>query len=267
MGGGTMRVNRPKERLRAGGVTVGTWSTLGNDLVAQILGNAGFEWVLVDMEHGPVPLGEVQHAVTALCTTDAAPLVRVTWNESALIQSALDSGAYGVLVPMVESAADARRAVRDARYPPAGNRSRGGLRAPFAFGTDAVTYGRNADDAILVMVQIETVAALDALEEIAAVDGVDVLFVGPSDLATSMGIWPADMTNMGPEYAAALARVPEVARAHGRHAGILTYAPAVAHACIALGYTFVGVHSDATLLQEAARGVVAAMRAPDDPFG
>jgi 2-keto-3-deoxy-L-rhamnonate aldolase RhmA len=248
-------------------VTIGTWSTLGNDLALQILGNAGFDWVLIDMEHGPVPFSAMQLGVTALCTTPAAPIVRVTWNESALIQAALDSGAYGVLVPMVESGEGARRAVRDARYPPLGSRSRGGLRAPFAFGTDPVTYGRSADGATLLMVQIETVAALESLDEIAAVDGVDVLFVGPSDLATSWGVWPIDMTRMPDDYAAAIARVPTVARAHGKHAGILTYSPQVAQACIALGYTFVGVHSDATLLQDAARGIVAAMRDGADAVG
>jgi 2-keto-3-deoxy-L-rhamnonate aldolase RhmA len=254
-----MRANVAKEHLRAGGVTIGTWLTLGNDLAAQIVGNAGFEWVLVDMEHGPVPAEAAQHAITALCTTPAVPLVRVTWNDSALIQAALDMGAFGVLVPMVESAADARRAVRDARYPPLGGRSRGGLRAPFAFATDPVTYGLGADDATLLLVQIETVAGLDALEAIAAIDGVDVLFVGPSDLATSMGVWPIDLNRMPADYARAIERVPGIAREHGKHAGILVYSTDIAKRCIDLGYAFVGVHSDATLLAEAARGITAAM--------
>jgi 2-keto-3-deoxy-L-rhamnonate aldolase RhmA len=254
-----MRQNVPAERLRAGKVTLGTWLTLGTDLAAQILGNAGFDWVLIDMEHGPVSAVDAQHAITALCTTPAAPLVRVTWNESALIQAALDMGAYGVLVPMVESGEDAECAVHDARYPPAGGRSRGGLRAPFAFGTDAVTYGRQANEATLLLVQIETAAALAALDDIAAVPGVDVLFVGPSDLATSLGIWPAGMAEMPPAYAEAIARVPRVAREHGKHAGILVYDNEIAKRCIELGYTFVGVGSDATMLQTAGREIVGAV--------
>ena len=134
-------------------------------------------------------------------------------------------GAYGVLVPFVDSREDALRTVHDARYPPIGRRSRGGLRAPLAFATDPVTYGRAANDATLLAVQIETVRALDALAEIAAVDGIDVLFVGPGDLAESMGVWPPQMDAMTPAYAAAIARVPQVAREHGKAAGFWSTIP------------------------------------------
>jgi len=254
-----MRANTPLEQLRSGKVSLGTWSTLGTDLAVAILGTAGFDWVMIDMEHGPVSAEDAQHAITAACTTAAAPLVRVTWNESALIQGVLDMGAYGVLVPMVESREDAERAVADARYPPLGRRSRGGLRAPFAFSTDPVTYGSRANEATLLAVQIETVAALASLDEIAAVPGIDVLFVGPQDLATSMGLWPASMTDMAPAYAQAIESVPPVARRYNKHAGILVYDEGVARHCIALGYTFVGLHADATMLLEKARAAVRAL--------
>jgi 4-hydroxy-2-oxoheptanedioate aldolase len=108
-------------------------------------------------------------------------------------------------------------------------------------------------------VQIETVAAVESLEEIAAVPGIDVLFVGPQDLATSMGLWPASMTDMPPAYARAIESVPPVARRHNKHAGILVYDEDVARHCIALGYTFVGLHADATMLLEKARAAVRAL--------
>jgi 2-keto-3-deoxy-L-rhamnonate aldolase RhmA len=254
-----MRINRPKQLLQAGAATIGTWLMLESDLAAGIVAAAGFDWAMIDMEHGPVSPDAAQRLVSALLSTPAAPLVRVTWNESSLIQAAFDMGAYGVLVPFVDSRDDAERAVRDARYPPLGRRSRGGLRAPLAFATDAVTYGRAANDATLLAVQIETVQALDALDEIAQVDGIDVLFVGPGDLAESMGLWPPQMDAMAPAYADALARVPQVARERGKHAGILVYDIGVAQQCLQLGYTFVGVGSDAVMLQGAATTIAAAM--------
>jgi 4-hydroxy-2-oxoheptanedioate aldolase len=257
-----VRTNRPKELLRAGTPAIGTWLMLESDLAAVAVAAAGFDWVLIDMEHGPVSPEAAQRLVSTVLATPAAPLIRVTWNESSLIQAAYDMGAYGVLVPFVDSREDALRAVHDARYPPIGRRSRGGLRAPLAFATDPVTYGRAANDATLLAVQIETARALDALAEIAAVDGIDVLFVGPGDLAESMGVWPPQMDAMTPAYAAAIARVPLVAREHGKAAGILVYDSAVARRCIDLGYTFVGVCSDATLLQGAAEAVARAMGLP-----
>jgi 4-hydroxy-2-oxoheptanedioate aldolase len=254
-----MRRNRAKDRLRDDGVTVGTWLLLESDLAAELVVSAGFDWALVDMEHGPVSHDGAQRLITAIRTTGTAPLVRVTWNESSLIQAAFDMGAYGVLVPYVNSRREAERAVYDGRYPPLGSRSRGGFRAPLAFDTDPITYGRTANDETLLMVQIETAQALAALDEIAAVDGIDVLFVGPGDLAESMGVWPPDMDAMPPAYAEAIERVPRVARAHAKHAGILVYDVEVAKRCIGLGYTFVGVGSDATMLQGAARAIAGAV--------
>ena len=257
-----MRTNRPKELLSAGTPAIGTWLMVEADLAAVAVAAAGFDWVLIDMEHGPVSPEGAQRLVSAVLATTAAPLIRVTWNESSLIQAAYDMGAYGVLVPFVDSRDDALRAVYDARYPPLGRRSRGGLRAPLAFATDPVTYGRAANDATLLAVQVETARAVEALPEIAAVDGIDVLFVGPGDLAESMGVWPPRMDAMAPAYAEAIARVPQVAREHGKAAGILVYDTAVARRCIELGYTFVGVGSDATILQGAAEAIARAMGLP-----
>jgi 4-hydroxy-2-oxoheptanedioate aldolase len=257
-----MRTNRAKRLLQDGAVAVGTWLMLESDLSARLLGAAGFDWVIIDTEHGPVSPGAAQQLVTALLATKAAPLVRVTWNESSLIQAALDMGAFGVLVPFVNTRAEALRAVGDARYPPLGSRSRGGLRAPLAFETDPVTYGRGANDATLLAVQIETAEALANLGGIASVDGIDVLFVGPGDLAESMGYWPPRMDDMPPAYSEALARVPRVAREHHKHAGILVYDVGVALRCIEWGYTFVGIGSDATMLEGAALSIAASMGLP-----
>ncbi len=248
-----MRENMVKRRLADGAVTVGSWVALDGALAAEIMANAGFDWLVVDMEHGPLSLGAAQGAVTAIRTTGTVPLVRVGWNDSALIQQGLDTGAYGIVVPMVNTAAEAERAVRDARYPPLGERSRGGVRPPLAFGTDPTTYGHNANRETLLLVQIETAEAVAAAEEIAAVEGVDGLFLGPNDLASSLGTWPPVWEDQPAELAAGIARIPVAARAHGKAAGIMVPDATIAHRCIALGYTFISLTTDARFLAAAAR--------------
>ena len=256
-----MRENWVKHKLRQGSVSIGSWVSMDGVLPAEVMANAGFDWLVIDMEHGPVSMEAAQSIIAAIRTTPTVPLVRVGWNESALIQTALDIGAYGLVVPMVNTLAEAQQAVRDARYPPLGERSRGGVRPRLAFGTDAVTYGRRANDETLVLVQIETAEALANAAAIVALDGIDGLFVGPNDLASSLGCWPPVWDDQPAELAAAIARVPVVAHEYGKAAGIMVPNAAVANQCIGLGYEFIALTSDAALLEQAARRELAAVTA------
>jgi len=246
--------------LREGAVTVGSWVTLGGLLPAEIMAVSGFDWLVIDMEHGPVSMDAAQGMMAAIRTTETVPLVRVGWNDTALIHQAMDIGAYGLVVPMVNSVAEARQAVKDARYAPLGDRSRGGARPQLAFDTDAVTYGRRANDETLLIVQIETAEAMAAAEEIAALEGIDGLFVGPNDLSSSLGVWPPVWDEQPTELAAAIARIPVVARARGKSAGIMVPNAEIANRCIAQGYDFISLTNDAAFLARAARAERAAVR-------
>jgi 2-keto-3-deoxy-L-rhamnonate aldolase RhmA len=255
-----VRENRVRRDLLAGRLVVGAWCMLGDGLAAEIMANAGYDWLLVDMEHGPVPLCTVQQMVTAIRTTQTVPLVRVAWNDSASIQLALDSGPHGVLVPMVNSLEDARRAVSDARFLPIGARSWGGARSPLAYRTDGLGYYEAANEHTILMVQIETVAAVAAAGEIAALEGIDALFVGPADLAASYGLpYPRCWEHLEGPYAEAIRAVPQIARRHGKGAGILAKDAAMGKRCIEFGYNVVGIAVDATLLADAARRERAAL--------
>lgn len=261
-----MRSNRVKAAARAGGVAVGSFVNFSDPLAAQIMANCGFDWVLLDMEHGPIPLAALGAAITAIRTTTTEPFVRAAWNTSVAIQPVLDCGASGIMIPMISTAEQARAAVRDAKFPPLGERSRGGARGPLSFQTDAKTYFERADDEIFVMAQIETREAIANLEAIAGVDGIDCLFVGPHDLAAAYGFdYPAGWNGMEGPYADAIARVPEVARTFGKSAGLQASSPAVANDCIAFGYQIVGVSTDVSMLANAARAARAALNAPNPP--
>jgi 2-keto-3-deoxy-L-rhamnonate aldolase RhmA len=251
-----MRPNLVKRACLEGRVQVGSFIATNDPLCAQIMANSGFEWVLMDMEHGPVPISALQTAVIAMRTTPTEPFVRAAWNASAPIQTALDCGVSGIMVPMVNSRADAEAVVRDARYLPLGERSRGPLRGVLSFETDFAGYCAAANDEILVMAQIETAEAVENLEEIAAVDGIDCLFVGPNDLASTYGVsFPQAWDAKSGDYYDAIAAVPQVARKHGKIPGIQAVSPAMANECIALGYTLVGVGADAGFLWATARRV------------
>jgi len=254
-------VNAFRNAVLAGDVLLGAWCMLSDPFAAQLVGNAGYDWLVIDMEHGPVPLQAVQTMVTAIGTTGAVPLVRPPWKDSASLQVALDSGARGLLVPMVNGLAEARSVVADTRFVPLGERSRGGSRAALAFGADAAAYFRESNAWTVVMVQIETRAAVTAAHEIAALDGIDCLFVGPFDLAGSYGVdFPEIWERPDGPYGEAIAAIPRIARAAGKAAGILANDATMARRCIALGYSVVGIAVDATMLATGARRALAELR-------
>jgi len=176
--------NPLKEKILNGKPVVGAFVGLGHPDVTETLSRAGFDWLLIDGEHGPLGLETMQTMLMAMNGSNCTPIVRVQWNDPVIIKRVLDIGAYGVLVPWVNTREEAEAAVQACRYPPEGIRGWGPRRAA-RFDPD---YRATANDEVLVSVQVETQTAVDNLEEIAAVDGVDALFIGPYDLSNNMGI-------------------------------------------------------------------------------
>jgi 4-hydroxy-2-oxoheptanedioate aldolase len=201
-------MNRIRQALAEGRPSFGAWSILPGSLPAELMGRAGFDWVIIDTQHGALVNGDLLAMIQALELGGTTPIVRVPWTDEPTIMRVLDFGARGVLVPMVNSADDARTAAAAMRYPPDGIRSFGPTRAAY----ESVAAA-NADVVLLVM--IETAEALDCVDEIAATPGVDGLFVGPVDLGLSLGL-PLDWSGSAPAVRDAIDRVVAAARAAGR---------------------------------------------------
>jgi 4-hydroxy-2-oxoheptanedioate aldolase len=256
-----MNGNALKRRLAAGETVLGSWLSLPDALAAEAMARLGWDWLLIDMEHGPAALNEAVAMLTAVRTTEVTTFVRAAWNESSHIQRVLDLGCSGIVVPVVNSAEDARSVVRDARFSPLGERSRGGVRAALAFGTDPATYFARANDEVLVFVQVETEAAVERVDEILAVDGLDGIFIGPNDLAGSVGKrWPDVWGNDEP-YMAMIRRAAEATQRAGKVAGILANSPAMAKQTAEMGYRFIGVSSDVNYMTAAAKRALEEARA------
>jgi len=241
--------NRFKAALLAGHPQIGLWSSLCSNIVAEILANSGFDWILLDTEHAPNEIPGLVSQLQAMAVGTAEPVVRCAWNDAVLIKRILDIGARNLLLPFVQNADEARRAVAATRYPPLG--IRGVSVAPRANLYGRVpNYHAKAHEQIGVLVQVETSAAVREIEAIAAVEGVDGIFIGPSDLA-------ADLGHLGnpahPEVQAAIAAACGRIRAAGKAAGFLTAPDAdAARRYLDMGFTFVAVGSDAAVLS---RGV------------
>ena len=232
--------NSFKRRLGAGETLIGCWCSLANPITTEVLGLAGFDWLLLDGEHAPNDVTTFIPQLMALKDSASAPVVRPSWNDAVEIKRLLDAGFYNILVPFVQTADDARRAVAATRYPPAGMRGVSVSQRNNRFGT-VRDYFRDIDANITVLVQIESRAGLDAAAEIAAVDGVDGVFVGPSDLAAALG----HLGNPGEaSVQAAIAQVFAAAKAAGKPSGILTPVEADARRYLEMGAKFVAVGSD-----------------------
>lgn len=248
-----MRPNRVKQLLREGKPAIGTWLSLGSPLAAEWLGHLGFDWLNIDTEHGAIDATLTQYILQAISATPAVPLVRVPWNDPAYIKRALDAGAYGLVIPMVNSREEAIRAVRAAKYPPMGDRSIGGMRPRLYGGMD---YVKHANEELFLAVQIEHITAVRNARAILSVEGIDAYFVGPNDLAISMGLDPS-LEPDHPEYEAALAAVLAVARELGVPAGIHVPSAEAANRRIAQGYQFISIAADGGFMAEAARAHLA----------
>lgn len=243
--------NSFKRDLLAGKCLIGCWSSLANAITTEVMGIAGFDWILLDGEHSPNDVGTFIPQLMALKDSPSAPVVRPTSNNEVEMKCLLDAGFYNFLVPFVESADEALRAVRATRYPPQGVRGVSVSQRSNRYGT-VPDYFKSINDHICVMVQIESRAGVAAAKEIAAVKGVDCVFVGPSDLAAGLG----HLGNAGhPEVQQAIAAVFSDAKACGKPTGILAPVEADARRYIEMGATFVGVGSDLGVFRSATQAL------------
>jgi 4-hydroxy-2-oxoheptanedioate aldolase len=266
-----VRQNRTLAKIREGRAAVGLWLQSGSLHLARLLAASGtVDWLLVDFEHAPVDLSAAAAIFAAIADASGGrctPLARVASNERHRITRALDAGAHGVVVPMVSSAEEAAAAVRSARYPPEGERGAGGLGPHLGFGTlDHGEYVRGANQEILVAVQVETRAAVERVDAIAAVPGVDLIFVGPYDLHLALGLPPGLWSELAP-FRAAIDQVIAACRAHGRPLGTLSPDAAGAARRFAEGFTLLGVGSDVGHLSGAVAASVGQLRAQIEPTG
>ncbi len=244
-------------RIRARQTVIGTWFTIPHPMVAETLAQGGFDFLLLDGEHGPVP-PDATAALLPSTELHGCPVVyRVRTNSVDLIRGALDAGVSGVMVPMVETAADAISARDAARYPPLGRRGIGPWRASNYY-EDFLGYVARANKTTCMIVQIESAAAVEAIDSIASVEGIDVLFVGPADLAASMGL---TIGQSHPDLTAAIARVAAAARRHGKAIGIDATGPDAFIRFHEMGFTVFTHNVDTSFLLDGARAASTGLRA------
>ncbi len=238
-----------KKRIKAGETVNGCWLNLGSPNAAEILGHAGFDWVLIDLEHSTMTEGNVLSILQAMALSPTAPIVRVESADGARISKVMDIGAEGVMCPKVNNAEEAKKVVDGLYYPPFGHRGMATMIRPANFGKDFDEYYNQAKDNFLGIVQIETVAALGNLDEIAAVDGVDVLFIGPADLTLDMGIF-GQFDH--PKYMDAVKAIVKAAQKYNKAVGILFFNPADYKKYHDLGIRFIACGADASFLMNGA---------------
>jgi 2-dehydro-3-deoxyglucarate aldolase len=244
--------NTFRRDLLAGKKLIGCWSSLANPITTEVLGLAGFDWLLLDGEHAPNDVGTLIPQLMALKDSPSAPVVRPPWNDAVIIKRLLDAGFYNFLIPFVETEAEALAAVKATRYPPAGIRGVSVAQRHNRYGT-VPDYLATVNDHTCVLVQIESGPGLASIDAIAGVDGVDGLFVGPSDLAAALGY----LGQAGhPEVQQAIRHVFARARAQGKPSGILAPVEADARRYLEWGATFIAVGSDLGLF----RGATQALR-------
>lgn len=240
-----------KGRLSKKELTIGSWITMGHNEVAEIMAMAGFDWLVVDMEHSAVTLSVAQSLIQVIGLCGVPPLVRVGENDPNLIKRVMDAGAEGVVVPMVNSKDDAERAVSSVYYPPRGSRGVGLTRAQ-SYGADFEGYRKTSGAESVVIVQVEHIKAVENLEDILKTDGVDGFIVGPYDLSGSLGV-PGEFDH--PDVVGALDRIKEVSRSMDALSGFHSVSsdPKEAVKKIKEGYKFVGYSLDILILGDFAK--------------
>jgi len=251
-----MRQNELKRILARGDRGINGWVAIPNAFAVEQYAAQGFDSVTVDLQHGSGDVGGLIPLLQAIALSGATSLVRVPWNDPADVMRVLDAGAYGVICPMVNSAAEARALVAAGRYPPLGGRSAGPFRASHFAGAD---YVAAANDEILLLAMIETREAVANLDEILAVEGLDGVYVGPTDLALSLGK-PPTLAPDDTEVLAAMAAIAAGARGRGLIAGIHTDGPDTARKRYAQGFHFCTLMNDVRVLVDATRRMVAELR-------
>jgi 4-hydroxy-2-oxoheptanedioate aldolase len=244
--------NQFKAALAEGRPQIGLWLNTGEALPAEIAATAGFDWLVIDSEHGPNDLRSIIGQLRAIAPSSAEPVVRPPLGETWFVKQLLDAGARTLLIPMVDSPEQAEALVRAVRYPPRGARGLGAAVARASRYNAVPDYAQTADDEICLLVQAETRTAIENLEAIAAVDGVDGVFIGPADLSADMGYLGRIEA---PEVQEVIERAIGRIVAAGKPAGILTFSETLNRRYLDLGATFVAVGSDVTELASALRGL------------
>ena len=253
-----MRENRLKELWAEGHPALGGWLGIPSSTSAEMMAHAGFDWLCVDMQHGAI---EYQVAVTmlqAISATDTVPIVRVPWNEPGIIMKMLDAGAYGVIIPMVNSGAEAEAAVAACRYAPDGIRSYGPARAVLYAGPD---YFSRSNETVLCIPMIETREAVANVDEIVGTPGVDAAFIGPSDLSVSLGLPPSTDQDAA-EFVSAITSVEAACKRHGVVAGVFAGNATVAGKRIEQGFRLLEVADDGRTMVTGAAAALAQLREP-----
>ena len=259
-----MPINRFKQRLNSGEAQIGLWLGLADAYCAELAANAGFDWLLIDGEHAPNDLRGMLGQLQAVAPYASEAVIRPVIGDTALIKQVLDIGAQTLLVPMVESAAQARELVRAMRYPPQGIRGVGSALARASRWNSIDGYLDQADAQMCLLVQIESLQGLTNLDAIAAVEGVDGVFIGPADLSASMG----HRGNPGhPDVQAAIEDAIARIRQAGKAAGILSADEKLARRYIELGAGFVAVGVDTTVLMRGLQGLVGKFKGTASPVG
>jgi 2-dehydro-3-deoxyglucarate aldolase len=244
-----------KEKIRAGRPSIGSWMSMAHPSIAEILAMAGYDWVVIETEHTAIDVSEVLRMIIAIEQRGSIPLVRLAWNDPIQAKAVLDSGAAGVLVPSINSRADAELAVRMTKYPPLGFRGVGLARA-HGYGANFDAYIKNANTDGLLILQIEHIDAVNSIDEILSVEGVDGVFIGPYDLSMSLGV-PGELSH--PRVIEAQNTVLEATLAHGLIAGIHLVHPDTAlndcQQAIKMGYSFIALGTDILFLGNSARAL------------
>ncbi|MCB8819697.1 HpcH/HpaI aldolase family protein [Microvirga rosea] len=250
--------NRFKRWLKGAGPRppYGTWLMAAAPATAEALGYTGFDFLVVDMEHVPIEVSDLAQILRAIGCTPADAVVRLAWNDQVLVKRVLDAGAQTIMVPFVQNVDEARQAVSFAKYPPTGVRGVAAVHRASRFGR-ATDYLKRANDEVAVIVQLETPEAIERLPEIASVEGVDALFVGPGDLSAAMG----HIGNIAhPEVQALIEKAAQDAHAAGKPVGIVGPNPDMVRRFVGYGYDFAAVASDIAMMTGRASEWLGALR-------
>jgi 4-hydroxy-2-oxoheptanedioate aldolase len=251
-----MRANIIRNIWATGGAVVNGWLAIPSIFSAETMAHQGWDSLTVDMQHGVTDYTSLIPMLTAISTTDTVPIVRVPWLEPGILMKALDAGAYGVICPMINTAADAKAFVQYTTYPPRGQRSFGPIRSLLYSGAD---YAKHADDTIVRFAMIETKQALDNLEDILSVEGIDAIYIGPADLSNALGCTPKFDQDEKP-VVDAIDHILARAKAHGVYAGIHNATPEYAEKMVKKGFQFVSIGSDARFMAAGAKAAVDKMK-------
>lgn len=241
-----MNVNPVRDKLARGEASIGTWSVTGDPTVVETLTRTSLDWVTMDMEHNAIDVSNVVNCLRAANGTNKPVFARVPWNDPAWIKRVLDIGFWGIVVPDVKNVEQAKAAVKAARYRPEGERGIGTTRGQLVFGPD---YYKTANERVMVVIMIEDPVAVDDIDNILSVEGIDVAFVGPNDLASALGV-PIGLDNKAPEHIAAVQKVVDAGKRHGIPTGIHCTSGEEVARRIAQGMTWMPIASDAGLIRK-----------------